>query len=74
MKCHHHALTLSKKCAIISFWESEYLSPKDIDHCFEIPTSMLGCAKNYIKAENRRNLIGKNLSVILKCDLTESLI
>jgi hypothetical protein len=43
MKCHRHALTLSKKYEIVSFWESnKHLSQRDISLCFGIPTSTLG--------------------------------
>jgi hypothetical protein len=43
MKCHCHALTLSKKYEIVSFWKSnKHLSQRDIALCFGIPTSMLG--------------------------------
>ena len=42
-KRHRHALTLSKKYEIVSFWEShENLSQKDIAQRFGIPTSTLG--------------------------------
>jgi hypothetical protein len=43
IKCHRHALTLSKKYEIVSFWEShKHLSQKDIAQRFGIPTSTLG--------------------------------
>jgi hypothetical protein len=42
MKCHRHALTLSKKYEIVSFWEShKHLSQRDTALRFGIPTSML---------------------------------
>jgi hypothetical protein len=43
MKRHRHALTLSKKYEIASFWESnKHLSQRDIALCCGIPTSTLG--------------------------------
>jgi hypothetical protein len=43
MKRHRHALTLSKKYEIVSFWESKkHLSQRDIALHFGIPTSTLG--------------------------------
>jgi hypothetical protein len=43
MKRHRHALTLSKKYEIVSFWESnKHLSQRDIVLHFGIPTSTLG--------------------------------
>jgi hypothetical protein len=43
MKRHHHALTLSKKYEIVSFWESnKHLSQRDIALCFGFPTITLG--------------------------------
>jgi hypothetical protein len=43
MKPHSHALTLSKKYEIVSFWEShKHLRQKDIAQRFCIPTSTLG--------------------------------
>jgi hypothetical protein len=48
MKHHHHALTLSKKYEIVSFWEShKHLSQKDNARHFGIPTSMLGDMLKY---------------------------
>jgi hypothetical protein len=43
MKRHYHALTLSKKYEIVSFWESnKHSSQRDIALRFGIPTSTLG--------------------------------
>jgi len=63
MKRHRHALTLSKKYEIVSFWESnEYLSQRDIALPFGIPTSTLG---DMLKIQQKLKSLLKTAAIVL---------
>jgi uncharacterized membrane protein YhhN len=63
LKRHRHALTLSKKYEIVSFWESnKHLSQRDIALSFGIPTSTLG---DMLKMQQKLKGLLKTAAIVL---------
>jgi hypothetical protein len=68
MKRHRHALTLSEKYVIVSFWKSyKYLSQKDVALRFGIPTTTLG---DMLKMQQKlKSLLKRAATVLMQSDI-----